>query len=400
MLSTVTHFEVLSLRNPGIKEIPTHKMEPNEPAVVIDNGSGFIKAGMSGEDSPKVIEPSIIGVPRMPGIMVGMDQKDFYVGREAVDKQKFLNSSEPVKGGYIDNWDDMSKIWSYIFFHQLNVSPKEHPIFFCDTPQTPRSAREKMAQVIFEEFEAPNLYMYTQAVLSLFAAGKTTGLVVDSGEGVTHAVPVYEGFALPHGILKVNISGRDLTDYMHKILMEKGFHFATTNIRGVVNDIKEKFCTVAYDFDTELKNAAEGGNALDEYKLPDGSTINIGSEKFVCPEALFQPAMISRDVSGLADSVFHAISKCDADIRKELYGNILLAGGTCMVKRLKGRLEKDVKALAPSTMPIDVIAPPERGYSAWLGGSILSMISSFKSMFISKSEYNEQGALVVYRKCF
>jgi actin-related protein len=373
-------------------------MDHSESAVVIDNGSGFIKAGMSGEDCPRVIQPTLIGVPRMPGIMVGMDQKEYYVGHEAVDKARFLNMSEPVVSGYIDKWEDMSKIWTQIF-QDLNISSKENPLFFADTPLTPRSAREKMAEVMFEEFETPFLYMYTGSVLSLFASGRTTGLVVDSGEGRTHAVPIYEGFALPHGILKLDISGKNITDMLEDVLKRSKPIFASGNYRSEVVKIKEQFCMVASDFDI-LKKTAEESGEREEYKLPDGSSIMIGIEKYMCPEILFSPSHIGKNVPGLADTVFKAISSCDANIKKELYANIVLAGGNCMLKRLGERLHKDVKALAPSTMPAEVCSPPERAYSAWLGGSILANIDSFKPMFISKAEYIESGALIVYKKCF
>ena len=375
-------------------------MDHSESAVVIDNGTGFIKAGMSGEDCPRVIEPTLIGVPRMPGIMVGMDQKDYYVGHEAVEKAVCLNMHEPIVNGYIENWEDMIHIWTQIF-QDLNISPKENPLFFADTPLTPRASREKMAEVMFEKFETPGLYMYTGSVLSLFASGKTTGLIVDSGEGRTHAVPIYEGFALPHGILKLDISGRDITDYLYTILRKNVPVFGNpdANYRGEVVKIKEQFCMVAQDFDILKKTSEESGDR-EEYRLPDGSSIMIGIEKYTCPEILFSPNHIGRNCSGLADTVFKAISNCDANIKKELYGNIVLAGGNSMLKQLGMRLYKDVKALAPSTMPADVKSPPERAYSAWLGGSILANIESFREMFITKAEFKENGPLIVYKKCF
>lgn len=373
-------------------------MDRSETAVVIDNGSGFIKAGLSGEDCPRVIEPTLIGIPKNPGIMLGMDQKDYYVGHEAVEKSIFLNMTEPIVSGYIERWDDMCKIWAQIF-QDLNISSKENPLFFADTPLTPRASREKMAEVMFEEFETPYLYMYTGSVLSLFASGKTTGLVVDSGEGRTHTVPIYEGFALPHGILKVDISGRDITKMLEDLLKKTVPIFNNGSYRSEIVKIKEQFCMVASDFDF-LKKTTEESGEREEYKLPDGSSIMIGLEKYNCPEILFSPSQIGKNCSGLADTVFKAISNCDANIKKDLYGNIVLAGGNCMLKKLADRLKKDVKALAPSTMPAEVAAPPERAYSAWLGGSILASIEGFKPMFISKAEYMESGALIVYKKCF
>ena len=373
-------------------------MDHSESAVIIDNGSGFIKAGISGEDCPRVIQPTLIGVPRMAGIMVGVDQKDYYVGHEAVDKARYLNMSEPIVNGYIEKWDDMIKIWTQIF-QDLNISTKESPLFFADTPLTPRSSREKMALEMFETFQPPHLYMYTGSVLSLFSSGRTTGLVVDSGEGRTHAVPIYEGFALPHGILRLDISGRNITDLLEENLKSSKRIFSSGDYRSEVIKIKEQFCTVALDFDI-LKKSAEENGEREEYKLPDGSSIMIGIEKYTCPEILFSPSHIGKNFSGLADTVFKAISNCDANIKKDLYANIVLAGGNCMLKKLGERLQKDVKALAPSTMPADVSSPPERAYSAWLGGSILANIDSFKPMFISKAEYDESGPLIVYKKCF
>ena len=373
-------------------------MDHADAAVVIDNGTGFIKAGLSGEDCPRINEPTVIGVPKNPGIMLGMDQKDFYVGHEAVDKAIFLNMYEPVVNGYIENWDNMEHIWTQIY-QDLNLSSKENPLFFVDTPLTPRAVRERMAEFVFDKFEPPFLYMYTGSVLSLFASGKTTGLVVDSGEGRTHAVPIYEGFALPHGILKVDISGRDITLMLESLFKKTVPIFNNGNYRSEIVKIKEQFCQVASDFDF-LKKTTEESDSREEYKLPDGSSIMIGLEKYNCPEILFSPSQIGKNCPGLADTVFKAISNCDANIKKDLYGNIVLAGGNCMLKKLADRLKKDVKALAPSTMPAEVTAPPERAYSAWLGGSILASIDSFKPMFISKAEYAESGALIVYKKCF
>jgi len=369
-------------------------------AVVIDNGSGFIKAGMAGEDSPKVILPTLYGVPKMPGIMVGVDQKDFYVGSEVIEKAKFLNITEPIQNGQIVNMQEILEIWKHVFYQELYEAPSEHQLLFTDAPNTPRSMREEVTEQVFEELSAPAFYIAVQATLSLFASGRTTGLVVDSGDAVTHTVPIYEGFALPHGILQMPIAGRDLTRYFHDLLTQSGYHSASSNDKQIITQMKEQLCEVAFDYDNVIKNYQEAGEKGTEYELPGGHKMLVGKEKFMCAEALFQPSQIGKDVQGLADNIFNSVSKCDAAIRKELYENIVLAGGTCMVKNLRERINKDVKALAPSTMNIDATAPPERGYSAWLGGSILASIDDFRPMFITKAEYMEVGENIVYRKCF
>ena len=375
-------------------------MSSDKPHIILDNGSGYTKAGFAGEDAPCAVFPCIVGVPKTTGIMVGSDQKEYYVGSQADEKRGVCHIRYPIEHGIVNNWDDMEKIWEHTFTNELRVTASEHNVMLTEAPMNPKSNREKMASICFETFGVQGLYVAIQAVLSLYSAGKFTGCVCDSGDGVTHLVPIYDGYSLPHSILRMDLAGRDLTDFMIKLLNEIGVSMTTSAEREIVKNLKEKLCYVSLDYEEDMKN--EKSCKEEVYEMPDGGQIRVGSLRFRCSEALFKPSLIGKDYSGMAEQSYSAVHKSEVDIRKDLISNVILSGGTTLFPGLPERLTKDLQKLCNPNMAskVKVIAVPERKYCVWIGGSILSSISTFESSWITNEEYNDSGSNIVHRKCF
>jgi len=311
-------------------------------AIVVDSGSGLCKVGFSGDDFPLAYFPSIVGRPRQ-GILC---RRDSYVGEEAFCRRGSLKLTYPIERGIISNWDDIETLWHHTFYKELRVAPEEHPFILTEAPLCPKANREKLTQIMFESFNLPAMYIATQAVLALYASGRTTGIALDAGDGVCHSVPIYEGYSLPHAIARIDFAGRDLTDYCMKILTERGYEFITTKEREIARYIKEKFCYVAPYFD--LRWTATSSSTMEPYELPDGRVITAGNERFHTPEALFQPCLLGLDCAGIHEATFQSIMKCNVDIRMYMYRNIVLSGGTTMFPGFADRLQIELVCLAPA----------------------------------------------------
>ena len=376
-------------------------MDEEVTAVVIDNGSGMTKAGFAGDDAPRSVFPTLVGRPKMPGIMVGLEQKEVYVGEDAQAKRGVLKTEYPIEKGFIKSWDDMEKIWNHTIYTELRVSPEEHPCLLTESPQNPKKNKETMTQIMFEVFNVPCLYIQQQAVLALYSSGRTTGIVLDSGEGISNTVPIYEGYAIPHAVQRIPIAGNDITEYLRSLLKERGVSFTTPAEMEIARDIKERLCYIVHsNFDSALKESSENNSVEKNYDLPDQRTISIGNERFRCPEILFQPKHAGLEIEGIHKYTYESIMKCDVDIRKDLFSNIILAGGTTLFDGIGERMWHEMHQLASSNNKIKVLTPPERKYSVWLGGSILAALVTFQTMWINKSEYDDSGPAIIHRKCF
>ena len=373
-----------------------------ENSIVIDNGSGTCKIGFSGDEKPKSVFPAIIGRPKYKAHNT-IYGEDFFVGDEACSSAGILNLKYPIDHGVVIDWDDMEKIWDYAIHKKLNADPTKHAVLLTEAPLNPRINREKMAELMFEKFKVPALYVGIQAILSLYASGRTTGLVLESGDGVTQAFPVYEAYTIKQGIRRRNLGGSDVTAWMTKLLAEKDHVFNTTAEKEIVRDLKEKLCYVALDFDAEMKNAETSSEINRSYQLPDDNIITIGNERFRCPELLFKPYLNGYEYEGIDKLLFDSIINCDINARKDLYENIILSGGNTKFGGFADRIKKEITALAPPTMRVKVVTLSDY-YEAkdvvWVGGSILASLATFPQKAITKDEFEEAGAQIVHRKCF
>ncbi|KAF9997502.1 Actin-2, partial [Modicella reniformis] len=347
-----------------------------------------IKAGFAGEDQPKCFFPSFVGRPKHTRIMAGAVEGDLFIGRKAQELRGLLKIKYPIEHGIVQDWDDMEKIWQYIYTDELKTMSEEHPVLLTEAPLNPMRNREIAAQIFFETFNVPALFTSIQAVLSLYSSGRTTGVVLDSGDGVTHSVPVYEGFAIPHAIQRVDVAGRDVTEHLQLLLRKNGYHFHTTAEKEVVRIIKEKTCYLPANPAKEEKEK-DTGDKKEDFMLPDGNVIKLGAERFRAPEILFNPELIGQEYQGVHQVVVDSISRSDMDLRKALYTNIVLSGGSTLCKGFGDRLLIEVKKLALKDIKIKISAPPERKYSTWIGGSILGSLGTFKKMWVSAEEYQE-----------
>jgi len=379
----------------------SNQMAEDAQTVIIDNGSGMVKAGFAGEDAPRAVFPSVVGRPKTQSAMQGVQQKSEYIGDEAMAKRGILNLQYPISAGIVDSWEDMEKVWHHCFYNELRVSPDEQVgVLLTEAPRNPKQNREKMVQIMFETFEVKNVYVALQAVMSLYAAGRTTGLVCDAGDGVSHTIPVFEGFSIPHAVEKMEIAGRVLTNWMQKLLIGTGESFTSSAELEIVKDIKEKHAYVAQDYEQEHADAQNSSEKDCQYTLPDKRVITIpASVRMSCPELLFKPEKDGKSCKSLHELTHASIQASDIDVRKDLCKNIILSGGTTMYEGLADRLKAEVTAKQPAGAEIRVIASADRKYAVWKGASTLASLSTFASSWVTAEDYQEHGAAVVHRKC-
>jgi actin-related protein 2 len=380
--------------------------------VVCDNGTGFVKCGYAGDNFPAFIFPSMIGRPlmRFEEEFKDIELKDVMVGDECAAHRAMLETSYPVENGIIKDWVGMKHLWDYTFFEKLKIDPQNHKILLTEPPMNPKGNQKNMLQNMFETYGFQGAKVNIQAMLVLYAQGLLTGVVVDSGDGVTHIVPVWEGICPPTLIKRLNVAGRHITKYLIKLLQVRGYAFNRSADFETVRQIKEKLCYVGYDLEVEKRLALETTVLIRKYTLPDGRVIKLGAERFEASEVLFNPSLIDCESVGVHEMLFNMIQEADVDLRSAFYKHIVLSGGSTMYPGLPSRLENemrnlylthickgDQKRLAKFKLRIE--DPPRRKHMVFLGGSVLADIMKEREEFwISKAEWQEHGERIIGKK--
>ena len=493
----------------------------------MSQGSGLLKAGFAGSELPKALFPALVGRTKYPRVMAGAAEADLFVGDAAREQRGVLRLSHPIAHGVVVDWEDMSAVWQHAFA-ELGVAQDQHPVLLTEAALNPRAGRGKAAELFFEAFSVPAFYVELQAILALYASGRTTGVVLDCGDGTTQAVPVVEGFVIPHAVTRMDVAGRDVTHFLQRLLRRAGYDHTHTHTPphsdrsvGGAGSLRRSpppppcplcavlcaattsppprrwrwcgtskrrcpqrsslaalpsctaaaasaacadafsvavagccSCYVAYNIDAHEKDEADdvevyatlhsraaspsrssccpatdggammGGAALRcavlccavlccavrccccaalrqpevPYRLPDGSVLSVSSEKYRAPELLFHPSLVGSEEAGIHHQLVQSIARCDLDLRRALFSSIILSGGSTLFDGFGDRLLSECRRLSPRDTKIKIWAPPERILSTWIGGSILASLATFKRMWITRKEYEEQGKSSVYRK--
>lgn len=358
------------------------KMKDDE-IIVCDNGTGFMKLGFAGEDFPRCVFPTLMGHPmlrtneKVEGVVLENDM----FGDEAARYRAMLEISHPIEIGIVKDWEGMEKMWRY-GFNKLGITDfKNKRILLTEAAGNPKKNRELMAEVMLEKFGFQSLCIEPQALLALYCEARTTGIVLDSGDGVTHMIPVLEGYINEHTISRMNIAGRHITNYLIKLLLLRGYAFNSSADFETVREIKERLCFVTINLEADRKLARETTYYDTDYLLPDGNMIKVGRERFEAAECIFNPSLIDSEVEGVVGTIVNCIESCPVDYKRELYANLILSGGTTMFPGFPTRVKNDIKDYFKQQIKmnkradtdkytIKILDPPRRKQAVFIGGSV------------------------------
>ena len=398
---------------------------------VIDNGTGYTKMGYAGNCEPQFIIPTLIATKENTGSMIRSKKAeiidlDFFIGNEAQTHSQTHQINYPINHGLIENWDNMEKLWQRCIFKYMRCEPENHYMLLTEPPLNTPENREYTAEVMFETFNVPGLYIAVQAILALAASWTSksvkertlTGTVIDSGDGVTHVIPVADGYVIGSCIKHVPLAGRDMTRFIQKSIRDRGEPVPPEDSLLVAKAIKERFCYTAPDLVKEFNRYdSSPAKYFKQYigthkRSGQPYSVDVGYERFLAPEIFFNPEIFSTDhTTPLPDVVDQAILASPIDVRRGLYKNIVLSGGSTMFKDFGRRLQRDLKKRvdgrvkaneekivaaggkppAVAKLDVNVISHHMQRFAVWFGGSMLASTPEFFRVCHTKAQYEEEG---------
>jgi len=292
----------------------------------------------------------------------------------------------------------MERVWYHALYNSIRVDPAHHRVMVIEPPLNPLKDRERMAQIFFERFNVPALYIAGMASLALYGLGQSTGVVVELGHGVCHVVPVYQGYSITNAIIRIDFGGRNVTDQLHKLLTAAGVNLTTTAEHEIAEHIKYQLAYVSLDPISEAHNF--NPSMIADYEMPDGQKIRLGKERFQCAEVLFQPSLMGKEIPGIHELVYQSVERCDLNIRRTLYSTIIVGGGSSMLPGLDKRLQQEIQRKLPADVQVNVIASPNRAINTWCGGAALAASDAFQSLWITKEQWKSMGPSCLHGKCY
>ncbi|KFQ32784.1 Actin-like 7A, partial [Merops nubicus] len=362
-------------------------------AVVIDIGTGYFKCGFAGDPWPSCIVSST--APKPTG-KAGSNQKETFVGKEPQNNNVPITLINPVRHGLVVDWNCVHDSLEWIFQTDMRIQPEDHAVLVSVPPLCSTAYKERYAEMMFEGFHMPAIHIAYQSHLSMYSYGKTSGLVVESGHGASHVVPIYEGYIFRGITGRADYGGLDITRYLMKLLNESGNVF-TEHQLNIMQALKEKCCYTSLDLTQDLSLPVQEQQM--DYELPDGRLVTVGKERFLSAEALFRPALLGSQQPGLLQMTLACLKKCDAEVRKKMARNIMLCGGSTVMEGFADRFQMELARMCPRDNLI-AAASPQRKSSVWIGGSILASLHAFQDLWVYRSEYEEHGPACLFKKCF
>jgi len=361
--------------------------------IILDIGQFSTKIGFAGEDHPNNVFFTLVGVPKYQNVDLTLSNQisELCIGNEIQDAMGLYKLFHPIQNGRIHDWNYYKKILEYIFYN-LRVDPIVTNILYAVHPLSPKQDKRKVFDIFLEEFNCASFYPVLDSLLTLYSGGFQTGLIIEIGDSSTRIVPVYEGFQLSHAIKILDLGGNLITEFMEHQLKQAGFTADSSVKKQIIRVIKEKACFVSLDFKEDMKRYEEYRKP---FSLPDGEILEIDSLRFLIPELLFNPSLYNLETLPLHEAILECIEDCDMDLRPKLLNNIFLSGGSSMFPNFKSRLYKELELLLAKKKKkiqiVKIIAPKERMFSVWIGGSILGMIPEFSESWVTREQYYNNG---------